>query len=968
MKVIKLFLIIFFFILFSEKVHGYQRQTYIIAPQSFISDFPNEKISIQALNLTMEYNDVVIPGNAGMDIVVTRFQSKGLAKLGTITLGTYIAYSANKPVFNASCLGEFQSLGMVNNGRPMVAKGYNIGSQLPNNVLAAYDDNSYLSCEGNQPTLHTSDGRKLSFEQNKIIENSYSKSTSYYLSMIEDRYGNSISYTYEEDTLPVSYNAPKLLKKITRNDGQVVDFFYYHVGQGVSRTSLARISYSGKNVQYIYENSNVKTFRDAAGRETKYTYIGVNIDTVTTPDGLVVDYQFRPTMDNVAARLPTKVGEMSLDLGDYGSSGGQLVGKSIVGPGVDKKWYSYSTIYNVDVGYKTLVFESNYKGELDLTTEYTIHGGHYQNFVGQIHRIRRFEGKFLDGDRRGTYSSHDLLYEQTNTWKKINNGEVGCHLATKPPLDNLIDCSKYEISDKKLNIKNNDAFDVYSTAFSEFNIYGQHSKVIESFGNRTKVIKQSYDHDVLNWILNQPLKTQIGTSVSSLKNTEEVTYYSKNHVSYPFMPYEFKSFGVWQKKHTQYHTSGDIKRIEYNEKLTFGDKTLNRYQLLANYKRGIAQTVTSPGRYSSTPISYTKLIDDNGWVTQEVDLEGNIINYGYDNIGRLKYVDPKDDKWSDTLNTWLYDIGGHSNNTQQVVSLCKLNSSKTACLSNKKLTSTTTFDAKSRPIETITTDLDNQKSIYQNFIYNHFDRLIFASFPSESLGENFGKTYDYDGIQRLISETMSNGGTQYTNYLSGNRVQVYDFRGKPTTTTYLAYGRPDYSQAVNILSPEGINTSLNVNVYGQVEQITQSGPHKNVTTSQTQTNLYDSRQKLCMVQRTDVGNTYYKYNALDEIVWFAQGVSGSTCGAHRALSSQKVILGYDNNGNQHTKTYADGTPQIKTTLDKNGNVKNLTSGSVNQVYEYNSAKLLEKETLNIDGKSLALDYDYNSCKRLGKCV
>jgi hypothetical protein len=943
----------------------------VIAPQNHLSDFPNEYISVQARKIKFLYNDIVIPGNGGMDIIVKRIESGDGGKIQEISIKTSNVFASGDSLVSTTCLGDFKRLHINYGGRILSHAGFKSGD-IPNSVIAAFDNYSYISCgelDNNQIILHLPNGRKYSFVKVNGYATNYENGSVYKVSKVIDRHSNSIIYEYEDSHF--SYLDDRL-KVITRNDGQVVNFKYEPGGD------LKEITYSGKKVQYSSLNG-VRTFTDAAGRQTKYQYgmytgIGKQITKVTTPEGLIAEYQYNPLRDNGSMRLPTFANggsRTSFSLSDLGYSGGNLAGKKISGPNIDIRHFQYHNLTGNIGSTKFIAIESNEVNNRKIATVYTIATlSASKNASGQVMNIKRYEGEFiLHTFIQNPNENTTLLYQQDNIWTAIESGSVGCISATRIGYA-LLNCNDtlWEMSSKVLSINNSGEYDNYTSTISSFDTYGQAEVTNEVFGLRGKVTKQSYEHDVENWILNQPRITQIGRTLKTVKNAKEFTYYSKNHVNYPFMPYEFKSFGVWQKKYTQYHTSGDIKKIEYNEKLTFGDKTLNRYQLLENYKRGIARTVTTPGRYSSTPISSTKSVDVNGWVTQEVDFERNVINYGYDNIGRVKYVDPKDDKWSDTLYTWLYNIGSNSNETQQVVSHCTLNSSKTACLSNIKLTSATTFDAKSRPIETIKTDRDNQKSIYQNFIYNHFDRLTFASFPSESLGENSGKAYDYDGIQRLISETVSNGGTQYTNYLSGNRVQVHNFRGKTTTTTYLAYGAPDYSQAVNISSPEGANTTLNVNVYGQVEQITQSGPHKNVIISQTQNNLYDSRQRLCMVDRTDTGNTYYNSNNLGKVNWFAQGVIGNTCSNHGTLSSQKVSLGYDNIGNIHTKKYSDNSPQVTTTLDNNGNVKNLVSGNINQVYEYNSANFLEKETLNFDGKKLALDYEYNSLGHLDSLI
>jgi hypothetical protein len=48
-------------------------RVYINSPQQYVSDFPGEMLSIQSLNKQFFYNDVIIPGNGNLSIVVTVF-------------------------------------------------------------------------------------------------------------------------------------------------------------------------------------------------------------------------------------------------------------------------------------------------------------------------------------------------------------------------------------------------------------------------------------------------------------------------------------------------------------------------------------------------------------------------------------------------------------------------------------------------------------------------------------------------------------------------------------------------------------------------------------------------------------------------------------------------------------------------------------------------------------------------------
>ena len=969
MKITQKLFILLIINLFSTSINAAEK-VHIVAPQNYISDFPNERLSIQGLNVNMIYDDIVIPGNGGMDIIVTRRQYGDKINFNAIYIGTGLTYASDKTVFSSPCLGDYQTLNLVVNGIRQMGVGYDSLSDIPDSTIAIFENHYVLQCKGNTPIVKLPNGRKLLLTKIKTVASDYTYGHLWAVSRMEDRFGNYIDYEYEHNAFTESYNRKKLLKKITRNDGQVVNFIYAESFRVIKPTE---IHYSGKKVQYKYSTGRLDTFIDAEGRKTEYTYalnsgIGYQIQTITTPENLKIEYRYKVTGEGMI-QLPNYIDEVQrIIYDDQGEGSGELFWKIISGPSLEDRKFYYDTTFGAQNYVKTLIYQDDIRPGVDLTTEYLIKSLRNNRKSGQLKSIKKYEGEFVPGgiSRPQEYLTHELRYEQTFTWEAISSSEIGCATATRYIISaySMYGCAKYEVSDEVLKVKNGNVFDIYTTDIKSFNKYGQPITTTESFGSNSKTTVQSYDHDVSNWIINQPSITKVGSSLSNFTDVREITYYAKSDVNYPFFPYEEKSFGVWQKKYSEYYIDGSIKKVEYNQKLAHGDTSVNRYQIFSNYKRGIAQTFTYPKRYTTETMNATQVVDNNGWITQKTDFNGNVVNKGYDNIGRLKYIDFVDANRVDTMYNWSYDGGINSDQAKSVLSRCILNAEKIACSDTAKLTVTTTYDGKLRPVEIVTTDIAKQKSIYQNFTYNHFDRKTFASFPSNYAGETLGITYDYDAIQRLTSEVVSNGGSQTTSYLSGNRVKTNNFEGYETTTTYLAYSEPSYGKATSIISPEGVTTSLSVNVFGEVESITQSGSHKSTTISQTQTNLYNTAHQLCMVKRKDVGNTYYQYNYVGELIWQAQGVSGSTCAEHGAATAQKVTFGYDNLGSNHTITYGDSSPNVTYILDKNGDVTNLNSGGVSQAYGYNSARLLEWETLAIDSKYFSLDYEYDTLGNL----
>jgi RHS repeat-associated protein len=178
-------------------------------------------------------------------------------------------------------------------------------------------------------------------------------------------------------------------------------------------------------------------------------------------------------------------------------------------------------------------------------------------------------------------------------------------------------------------------------------------------------------------------------------------------------------------------------------------------------------------------------------------------------------------------------------------------------------------------------------------------------------------------------------------------------------TSYLAYGAPEYSQAIDIGSPEGVRTRMTVNVFGDITQISQGGV--------IESRAYDNFHYLCKVSRSDVGTTVMTNNVLGEAQWQAYGVISSNPSNCTSTNNQasRVNFVYDNVGDLSTADYVDiNTPDITRTYDNNGNLLSLNSRigtqSVLHTYTYNEINLLESERLDIGSdKQLSLDYDYN---------
>lgn len=568
--------------------------------------------------------------------------------------------------------------------------------------------------------------------------------------------------------------------------------------------------------------------------------------------------------------------------------------------------------------------------------------------------LQRDEMHYEDGIYHGTSKQYTHISAALNSWT-LDDVKLD-HSSSQ----------QQNLTETKTTLFSANLASTYTTQYDDFNIYDAAKLTTEfnSFSARRKEVRKSYDHDLTQWVLNQPTTIEVKNDDGIWEVLHEQTYYNKTHSSYPFYPYSKKSFGNWVIRNTAYTDEGKISRINFNTKLT--DNKNYRFQEFADYHRGQPQVISTSNRYDAIgSVTINRVVDNKGRVTRITDYNGVSTNYTYGVLGRLKSVDLTNDavngNWYDTLYTWDNDT-----NTR-TVSTCTLDSSRTACTGNAVFKTTEYYDNLLRLTKTKSQDLANSSAAnstrYQRFEYNYLNQRTFQSYASANISENKGTTTVYDSLGRQQSITTSGLGTVNYAYLSGNRIELTNAKGHVTTTTYQAFGSPNYSRAIKIESPENVTTTLDIDIFGLTHAITQSGANQyGNSTSVTERRYYDNSKQLCLTTRPDVGNTFYKYNALGELIWSQSGVANTQCTSTAPSGSN--FYTYDNLGSLKHVNYPDASGDVSYERDNNGNVKTLTAGNVIHRYEYNNQNLLEEEQLFVGNElPLILNYEYNALQQ-----
>lgn len=834
---------------------------------------------------------------------------------------------------------------------------------------------------------------------------------------VQDRFGNWIKYHYSD---PDSSTGPKrLLTKITASDNRLVDFTYddnkiskiktngrawtYNYNENITEPAVDYLTsitlpdarqwlFSGYSMALSTDNIPNDSAGDPKDPESYCIAMPrVNTFRMTHPSGIAGHFETansRMGRTNVP-KLP--IGEALAD-GTINTYAIQrcfnvlaLKTKTLTHPGgkVSQWHYGYSQNKGSFVNEPIFAIDDLASAKLPITT--VADNGFSEDDLRSttvmapdgsksVHYfVRRFD--WLEGAE--VYTDNFDTDGITRLSRQINHYQQGVKHGDYVSIGTWN--SEIRWYNQLLKAKEiHQSGQIYTTEYSDFNAYEVPQVTTQSNNiedSEKRVNKQTYQHDTNQWVLNLPRATQIQAAQGAAgepdyTTVKETTYRyvsaNNNGVSYnTLMPDQEKVFGLWRRKYVSFHADGNVNKVEFNDpiKNNSGIKTtINRYLSLSNYHRGTPKTIKAPSRYNSSgEFSVSRVVDNNGWVTKTTDFAGNVVNYYYDAMGQVIYVDNQAADVGDTKIEYILPKDGLG--TKQVVT--QGGTYNSGSYSGGLFRQTNQLDGLYRAVLTTTEDLSNASKVYQQTTYNDYGKPLTQSYPSVSNTAASlvnGSTFIYDGLQRKVSTTATGiTGSQTTTYLSGNRIATKDYNDNTTTTTYLAFGAPQYDKATEIVSPDDlVTTTLAYNLFGNNTSITQSS----TSGSQTQTNLYDNYQQLCKEVRNDVGNTAYSKNAVGQTVWQAQGASGSdtSCDAASVLASEKVTSVYDNLGDLWQTNYADNSADVLYIRDNQGNLLTLTAGGVQQAYSYNKAYQLTGETLNVDGNSWAIGYDYN---RLG---
>ena len=696
---------------------------------------------------------------------------------------------------------------------------------------------------------------------------------------IEDRFGNWVSY---------EYNDSNQLTEITSSDGRLLSITLkdYSGAFGFVDKITAGTGDDARTWIYKYDESGNGGFYDRTLKEvvrpdgkswlydTYQDYIEYDVDgmaggeapdlqggclekyidgdtsraklvqTFTHPDGIVGTFDLvYTTYGQSDSRGGTVGGPLNYESAiedprcQFALS---LVKKTLSGPGYQEQVWSYDYSQN----------DGHYLSETTPRSGSLLSGALPSN-VDSLHfsktKITQPDGSYVNSffNRQVDNFARGELFAQQ--WFSVDDAllqevQYDYHEGVLLGSTHVYRHRNSDINDKKAAlsrhttiIKDGGIDTSYTQEFSSFNVYDQPQKLHEynSFSSDERFHSFGYLNDTVNWLLG--LKTQSLVSETG----ESGTYTTVNHRTfhsasgaYKSLPNCHYSFGIQSYCNTSYWTAnGDAglpRRIDLNES--------NRWVEYSNYKRGIPQTIRKPQSLGSGVKYAYNEVDDNGWVTKYTDYDGNCTDYDYNGIGLLTLIDPCSAQWANTVIDYSTTLGPEGLNYVEA-GMYK----QTVTQGNYE--KVTYHDSMLRPKlirERDVTDAETERFVRNDFDY--LNRPTYSSKPAATASTQYGVITTYDGLGRYksMNDNTDNGQVDYT-YLSGNRTRVNNNRGYETTTTFLSYGSPEQSSATYIAAPEGVNTSINYNVFGNPTSINQGGI--------TEHRVYDIRQNLCKTVR-----------------------------------------------------------------------------------------------------------------------
>jgi hypothetical protein len=667
-----------------------------------------------------------------------------------------------------------------------------------------------------------------------------------YATRIEDRFGNWVVYSYSN-----AANQPVRLDRISASDGRAITLAYNSSGYISGASDGTRIwgyEYNNGSLSSVVLPDSSRWILDLNGltsAEIHYdgdlpqkqcgaliVYIGGGgIGRITHPSGAVGEFEVAPVhqgrsnvpriCENYTQPTNHPGDDVALFPRDYVLLG--ITRKKVTGPGLQPMEWSYGA---GSVG-SWIEGSGPYCNTLDCAapkclsdacagtraTVVTGPGGQWLRYTfGNSYRYN--EGKLLKVER-GTSANNitTILRTETTTYELAQSGlPFPTPIGTSPQSRGDGFTAEY-LRPQRSKVIAQDGATFNWTVASTCN--GNNTYCFDRFARPTSVTKSNslghskaeateYHDDLGKWVLGQGRR----------QTTNGIEVARTDYDAATALPVRSHAFGKLQ--HTlAYHTDGTLRTVTDGR----GHTTT-----LANWKRGIPQTITHPdGTYEAAAV------DDRGWLAWVEDETRARTCYAYDAMGRITQV-----TYPSEAQAGVCDTSAWAATTQSFAPVAAVEygipaGHWTQTVSTGNARKVTYYDAFWRPLVEERYDAANPAATRSVAVkrYDVAGRLAFHSYPLASLTSYADTTLTgtrtfYDALDRMTRvEQDSELGVlaTTTEYLPGFLRRTTSPRGVVTTERFQVFDVPGFEAPLQIDAAEGkpeqVRTLISRDVFGK---------------------------------------------------------------------------------------------------------------------------------------------------------
>jgi hypothetical protein len=910
-------------------------------------EIPGEIIDLRSREVTWEITDLVVPGPAGLDLVIAR-SWRGDSKstdMGGWTL------SVPRITFETTPLpflqGQYTDGGAGVCSDPRVAGTYFVGDNVhhgseytgpirlliagmspqiltkrdPNNTAypsdAAYvtSANWIAKCQGSGPSQYflvvAPNGTKYTFnklyrrEHGDLLFGSQGGLVAYAATRIEDVYGNYITFSYEDQTRQASGGTSSQVDIISRvtviatSDGRTVTFT-----PRPSSIAYEKFTFEGREYRFEYHptDSYLQYVRLPEGLYWQYAHEGPRpgylrlrkaLSKVVMPSGATIDYFYCCGSDTDR---------------NY-----KLERRVLSGPDMETSTVTYMSTSTNDEEVTTVT-------SAHRVDELTFFRGIAYKFLAPPDLLRESRLKRHIIKNPGTLTKvrqTDYVYAESSRFGHVDPNESSLLPWTPPAARRHI-----VITDQTVFAYDgaSNAWRTYTTAYRNHDAYGNALTVSET-GTATRETRYTFFTNLTNWVNGLPDTTEVVGETGILDNDYKATGALEKACK----------FGVCTS--FDYYANGDLLKRRW---MKGGAELAIEYQ---NYFRGRPRLEIHP-----EGVTIEREINPTGTLAWIKDGRGFKTSYGYDGLNRLASITPPAHAGTVITRPSARRVVMTRGNLQRAVNLDGL---WREILQSQRDTSL------------------SSPGIYTRQQFDAAGRRVFRSVPSQSSTETIGLQYSYDALDRKQSAVNTADGSNVTFCYSAacataagltltNGELVTDERGYRTLREFRSFGDPSgrelmgVKQQVRKPSEIGglkyIDTTMSRDLHGNLRTITQGG--------KTREYIYNANKRVWKVIQPETGTTEFGYDEPGNKTSSKTGASGTT------------IFSYDGRNRLTGIDYPGATPDVTGHYYKNDQLQDIANAEARWDYDYNELDQIKSEILTISSMVFPVTYQYSNVDAL----